>query len=511
MSFINSFLPKDYKISYIAWDFEHCKKHKERLVVDELTKFAEYSLQRTGFFHSNPKSEALTAFARRTHDISPDDPDNESARFEDSDKIKIKEKEYKDFCKPNELKSRIYDLGCFQKGVMRTNCLDSLDRTDVAQSILGKCVLGYQLYAMGICDTPWVDHENDFIRIVLQIYERMGDCLALQYCGSQMRRQTGPREMIISLKRHYQNNFSDNMQQLQDSLNIFLGMFRPDPSVGSYRIWELRSDYYLHNRLTTIHKKMPKPLSKQPNWWISSVLSFNKTFIHCYKYIMLSKQISPPTKPVFLMSNVCQSIEAVISKREKADVDTFILHDHITHSYLPTIKFLESNDDNDKDTESANIGKSNRQEQKFFQLAFDSSRLTLFDEEMKLQCHKVKEISSISYQPKKIKKDDNKNDDDKSTNSNENNNGNTVNDVANVSNLFMHINDWNERGGLAMDKQDFTTFLNENYGRSVNDHALPKLQYHFKPLQINKRIKARFEEIGIVSTELIGVQHTDSL
>eukprot|EP01083_Nonionella_stella_P019574 54356_1 len=59
MSFINSFLPKDYKISFVAWDFKDCQRHKARSVVDELTKFAEWGLQRTGFFHSNPTIQAL--------------------------------------------------------------------------------------------------------------------------------------------------------------------------------------------------------------------------------------------------------------------------------------------------------------------------------------------------------------------------------------------------------------------------------------------------------------------
>ena len=169
MSFINSFLPKDYKISFIAWDFKDCQRHKARSVVDELTKFAEWGIQRTGFFHSNPKPQALSAFARRTHDISPDDPDVQPVRYEDSDEFKAAEGDgtfdaatspphqqphekaapqrdagptvfnipesvlLRAFCRRKKSKRRIYDLGCFQKGVMRANCIDSLDRTNVAQ------------------------------------------------------------------------------------------------------------------------------------------------------------------------------------------------------------------------------------------------------------------------------------------------------------------------------------------------------------------------------------------
>eukprot|EP01084_Bolivina_argentea_P050774 93379_1 len=88
MAFINSFLPKDYKISYAAWDFKDCQRHKARSVVDELTKFAEWTLQRTGFFHSNPTIQALSCFGRRTHDIREDDRDIQPVPFEESDECK---------------------------------------------------------------------------------------------------------------------------------------------------------------------------------------------------------------------------------------------------------------------------------------------------------------------------------------------------------------------------------------------------------------------------------------
>lgn len=214
MSFINSFLQKDYKIAYEAWDFKNCQRHKAKHVVDELTKFAEWSLQRTGFFHSNPKAEALAVFARRTYDINvkldeyqplPFDMSDENTNEQISDRRQWKTANensdknvkknripeamlLKAFGDVQHLKRRIFDIGSFQKGVLRVNCIDSLDRTNVAQFIQGKVALGYKLYALGFKDSPFLDPESDFIRILLQMYERMGDCLALQYGGSQMHR-----------------------------------------------------------------------------------------------------------------------------------------------------------------------------------------------------------------------------------------------------------------------------------------------------------------------------------
>lgn len=40
--------------------------------------------------------------------------------------------------------------GCEQLGVVRTNCIDSLDRTNVAQYIIGNRVLAMQAEALGL-------------------------------------------------------------------------------------------------------------------------------------------------------------------------------------------------------------------------------------------------------------------------------------------------------------------------------------------------------------------------
>jgi hypothetical protein len=44
-----------------------------------------------------------------------------------------------------------------QHGVMRTNCIDCLDRTNVAQFAYGLFGFGRQLYLLGLSDSPQVD------------------------------------------------------------------------------------------------------------------------------------------------------------------------------------------------------------------------------------------------------------------------------------------------------------------------------------------------------------------
>lgn len=51
-----------------------------------------------------------------------------------------------------------------QTGVLRTNCVDCLDRTNTAQFMVGKCALAYQLYALGMIDKPKLQFDTDCVR-----------------------------------------------------------------------------------------------------------------------------------------------------------------------------------------------------------------------------------------------------------------------------------------------------------------------------------------------------------
>jgi hypothetical protein len=72
----------------------------------------------------------------------------------------------------------------FQHGVLRTNCIDCLDRTNVAQYAYGLAALGRQLYALGYTDADKVDPDSGVASALTEMYVNMGDALALQYGGS---------------------------------------------------------------------------------------------------------------------------------------------------------------------------------------------------------------------------------------------------------------------------------------------------------------------------------------
>lgn len=72
----------------------------------------------------------------------------------------------------------------FQRGVLRTNCIDCLDRTNVAQYAYGLAALGRQLHAMGLTDNPKLDPDSSIAAALMDMYQNMGDALAQQYGGS---------------------------------------------------------------------------------------------------------------------------------------------------------------------------------------------------------------------------------------------------------------------------------------------------------------------------------------
>lgn len=91
----------------------------------------------------------------------------------------VTQPESKDFFGNNVIR-----LPKYQKGVLRTNCIDCLDRTNVAQFTYGLAALGSQLHALGLTGNATVDLDSPLADDLMSLYEAMGDTLALQYGGS---------------------------------------------------------------------------------------------------------------------------------------------------------------------------------------------------------------------------------------------------------------------------------------------------------------------------------------
>ncbi|CAF5137769.1 unnamed protein product, partial [Rotaria sp. Silwood1] len=148
-----------------------------------------------------------------------------------------------------------YQTFFVQTGVVRVNCVDCLDRTNTAMYAIAKCALGYQLFAMGLTDSPHLQEDSAAELVIKQLFEHSGDILAQQYAGSQLVHRidtykkltpawsTQSRDIVQTLSRYYSNTFSD--AEKQHAMNLFLGIFQP--KIGRPHFWELASDYHLHD------------------------------------------------------------------------------------------------------------------------------------------------------------------------------------------------------------------------------------------------------------------------
>ncbi|SCU66362.1 Polyphosphoinositide phosphatase, putative [Trypanosoma equiperdum] len=121
-----------------------------------------------------------------------------------------------------------------QQGVTRSNCLDCVDRTNLAQYFFGLHALGYQLHALGLLHSPIDLSLSPQVREqFLHMYLLMGDIIALHYGGSAqvgagvLNRGTGWDKMM-GIKRLYNNILGDREKQL--FMNLFLGRFQPCPN-----------------------------------------------------------------------------------------------------------------------------------------------------------------------------------------------------------------------------------------------------------------------------------------
>ncbi|CAF1306127.1 unnamed protein product [Rotaria sp. Silwood1] len=222
LDYIKQFIPDDNGIQYLAFDMARVNRSKHRRVMPKLDEIARRYLQQTGFFQNFP--------------------------------LLVNDKQYF-YDKENAIKLTPYQTFFVQTGVVRVNCVDCLDRTNTAMYAIAKCALGYQLFAMGLTDSPHLQEDSAAELVIKQLFEHSGDILAQQYAGSQLVHRidtykkltpawsTQSRDIVQTLSRYYSNTFSD--AEKQHAMNLFLGIFQP--KIGRPHFWELASDYHLHD------------------------------------------------------------------------------------------------------------------------------------------------------------------------------------------------------------------------------------------------------------------------
>ncbi|XP_051155990.1 polyphosphoinositide phosphatase isoform X2 [Leptopilina boulardi] len=297
VKYLNQFLSPEHHIQYISFDMARKNKGKEANVMGRLANIANNAVLKTGIFQShkpfynqrnfrnfanNPKKMHKTDSNSMCSSLLIDsakssiDWINKSHNYDHLKDIKITDNSIDSGGLNEKVKDCFSWGGALQTGIIRTNCVDCLDRTNTAQFAIGKCALGYQLCALGILQTPKLEFDSDCVRMLEELYEDHGDTLALQYGGSQLvhriktYRKTAPwtsqgNDIMQTLSRYYSNTFSD--QEKQHTINLFLGLFIPEE--GKPPIWELITDYYLHHKSAC---KYVRKLRLLTQWCDSNVL-----------------------------------------------------------------------------------------------------------------------------------------------------------------------------------------------------------------------------------------------
>ena len=139
-----------------------------------------------------------------------------------------------------------------QKSVVRTNCMDCLDRTNVVQTTLARWVLNDQLRSVGILQpNDCVENHPKFISLFRNIWSDHADVISKAYSGTGALKtdytRTGKRSMegilqdgINSLTRYTKNNFFDG--QRQDAYDLITGAWDPqsDMPFVDTRLWGVR-------------------------------------------------------------------------------------------------------------------------------------------------------------------------------------------------------------------------------------------------------------------------------
>ncbi|KAL8137058.1 hypothetical protein V2J09_003059 [Rumex salicifolius] len=221
-------IARDEQLEFQSLDLNGQFKIKGTSVLARLDEMAENAMDSMGFF---------------SYKVAP--PVNSSQPL-NINQYKLGTSERK--CRGNNNLCKRHSVGPqrIQKGVIRTNCIDCIDRTNVAQFVQGSVALGHQLEDLGL------DSGDEVLMYkTMEVYKKMGDALAWQYGGSASRSKifsvkrgewkpaTKVQEMIKTLQRYFSNFYLDVKKQ--NGIDLFLGFVRPGAQELDMMV--LESDY----------------------------------------------------------------------------------------------------------------------------------------------------------------------------------------------------------------------------------------------------------------------------
>lgn len=134
--------------------------------------------------------------------------------------------------------------GLTQRGVMRINCVDSLDRTNVVQTILARKVLRQQLLDASVLhSSEYLEDYPALDSTLRNVWADHADVCSTQYAGTPALKsdftRTGQRRLagiladgLNSMLRYFKNNFEDGFRQ--DAIDLLTGRYQVRPGEGKH-------------------------------------------------------------------------------------------------------------------------------------------------------------------------------------------------------------------------------------------------------------------------------------
>jgi hypothetical protein len=129
-----------------------------------------------------------------------------------------------------------------QTAVIRTNCMDCLDRTNVVQSMIGRFILSRMLIDLGLMrEGESAEEDAAFEHLFRNVWADNADVVSKSYSGTGalktdftrlgVRTKAGAlQDLNNSITRYCLNNFADGPRQ--DAFDLFLGTYLPDDSAA---------------------------------------------------------------------------------------------------------------------------------------------------------------------------------------------------------------------------------------------------------------------------------------
>jgi hypothetical protein len=145
-----------------------------------------------------------------------------------------------------------------QTAVVRTNCMDCLDRTNVVQSMLGRFILSRMLIDLGLLrEGENAQDDKDFEFLFRNMWADNADVVSKSYSGTGALKtdftRTGKRtkagalqDLQNSITRYVLNNFHDGPRQ--DAFDLFLGTHLPsDSGIGGQLLFADRRPLFIQS------------------------------------------------------------------------------------------------------------------------------------------------------------------------------------------------------------------------------------------------------------------------